>query len=648
MFINKFLARSIKVALLSSAGVAAFGVGSAVAAEEKIERIEVTGSSIKRIDMEGALPVTVITNEDIARSGAVDTADLIQQLPSMQGFTVSADSVGGGGGGLQTASIHDLGASYTLVLINGRRLAPSTSGSTIDLQSIPLAAIERVEVLTDGASALYGSDAIAGVVNFILKDNVQGVQLQGRYDKPQESGGTSWNGSITGGFGDFDADGYNVMLSYTHDDQSQLSSKDRDFASSGIINFENAGKDYTFFNGSGNAIPGNARVREKGTNNWRVFNPYEQANGKCAEDNALVGTQCFFDFTSTIEIVPESTRDSLFVNANVAISEDIKLFAEGIFANHTTTARIAPYPTGYFPIPANSALVSQYVVPYLTAAEKALYDAGNLDFQSRWRALPAGNRTTEYDTTAVHLVTGIDGVINDFDFEAALTYSTNDQEQNYPTGWLLADPFLNAVSSGSINVFVPPSELDQASKDALAQTIYSGPWSGNKIETLGGDFKGSLPVFEMDAGQAYLGFGADYRMTSFKQNIAEVNKNEEILFLGTDDTYDLERNTYGLFSELVVPVIEDLELTGALRYDSIGGVDDNQTGTKVNDSVSDVTYKFSGRYQATEDLLLRASYGTGFKAPSMLEIARPRAEFGVTGDSYSCPFPAGDPLAAFC
>ncbi|WP_283102750.1 TonB-dependent receptor plug domain-containing protein [Shewanella abyssi] len=221
--------------------------------------------------------------EDIDRSGVTNTADLLQQLPSMQGFTTSSDSVGGGGG-IQTASIHDLGEAYTLVLLNGRRLAPADSGSTIDVSSIPISAIERVEVLTDGASALYGSDAIAGVVNFIMKENFQGFNISARYDKPQETGGSGYDLGFTAGFGDIESDGFNVMLSYSHNEKEQLKAVDRDFASSGIISFNDNGRDLYFFNGSPNAIPANARVRydtgvidpETGESivNGRTFNPY--------------------------------------------------------------------------------------------------------------------------------------------------------------------------------------------------------------------------------------------------------------------------------------------------------------------------------------------------------------------------------------
>lgn len=229
----------------------------------------------------------------------------------MQGFTTSADSVGGGGGGIQTASIHDLGASYTLVLLNGRRIAPSGSGSTIDLNSIPFSAIEKVEVLTDGASALYCSDAIAGVVNFILKRDFQGVDVSARYDMPQQSSGESWNGSLMAGFGDLGSDGYNVMVSFTHDSQSQLAAKDRDFAKTGIIPFVNKGRNLYFVNGSGNGIPGIARVTILDTEGniakdaegkllRRAFNPFAVESSSCAPSTSAIKEECWFDYTSTI------------------------------------------------------------------------------------------------------------------------------------------------------------------------------------------------------------------------------------------------------------------------------------------------------------------------------------------------------------
>jgi iron complex outermembrane receptor protein len=142
-------------------------------AQQSLERVEITGSSVRRIDAESAVPVQIIKREAIERSGYTSTADLIKNLPAVMGSTVESGVVGGESFGFAGVSIHNVGENRTLVLLNGRRLAPfggqtlTGNENAIDLNAIPISAIERIEVLTDGASALYGSDAIAGVVNFI-------------------------------------------------------------------------------------------------------------------------------------------------------------------------------------------------------------------------------------------------------------------------------------------------------------------------------------------------------------------------------------------------------------------------------------------------------------------------------------------------
>ncbi|WP_175442070.1 TonB-dependent receptor plug domain-containing protein, partial [Pseudoalteromonas byunsanensis] len=258
--LNSKVSKAVRLAIaFGAASTAAFSANTfAAEGEEKVERIEVTGSAIKRTDLEGALPLDVIDASAIAKSGVTSVPDLIANLPAMQGFTAAGESVGGGGGGVQTASLRNLGSEYTLVLLNGRRMVSSDSGGTIDLNSIPLSAIKRVEILKDGASALYGSDAIAGVVNFILKDDVQNTTISARYDKPKDT--SSSNFSITTGFGDLSVDGFNITAAYSRDEQDNLRSVDRDFAKTGFISFEHSGQDLLAVAGSSSAIPGNAYV----------------------------------------------------------------------------------------------------------------------------------------------------------------------------------------------------------------------------------------------------------------------------------------------------------------------------------------------------------------------------------------------------
>ncbi|MEW6981072.1 TonB-dependent receptor [Colwelliaceae bacterium 6471] len=650
MFNNSQLAKSIRQAFIYSAATALLTSGMASAAEseneESIERIQITGSSIKRTDMEGSLPITSITSSDIAKTGVTSVPDLMQKIPQMQGFTTASDSVGGGGGGQQTASLRDLGGQYTLVLVNGRRLASAGSGSAIDLNSIPLAAIERVDVLTDGASAIYGSDAIVGVINFIMKNDFQGININGRYDRPQEDGGESSNFAVTAGYGDLGTDGYNFMVSYSHDNQEELLSSQRDFAKTGILPFSYQGNDLIWQRTSANAIPGNAYVTFADGSS-RNFNPYREANGQCAEKNAPSGTTCIYDFTETLRIFPESTRDNLFAQAIVEINDNIEFYATASFSDFSMVSRIAPYPTGAFSIPNDSQLVEENILPYLTDEELAI---GLQQVDVRWRTRPGGNRTDDNQTDSTSFVAGLRGDIGDLTYDLAFSYSDTDQQNIRVTGYPIEDKLINLLESGAVNIFATPETLTDEQNQMVADTMYSGAWIGNKTSLASVEGKASMPVFELPAGEVYVGAGFDFRKQEYDQTISDANRSEIILFESATPEFDLKRENYGLYVETIVPIAEGLEVTGALRYDNVGKITDSRrTGDQsVNKDENDTTYKVSVSYRPNEDWLLRASIGTGFKSATMRQIAAPRIPFGVTSSAYDCPFPASDSRSAGC
>ncbi|MDF2179569.1 TonB-dependent receptor [Aliiglaciecola sp. CAU 1673] len=660
MYTQSRLSGAVRLAL-------ALGVSSALAStafaqdatpqqEEKVfERISVTGSSIKRTDVEGSLPITNITSEDIVRSGVTSVPELISQLPSMQGFIAASQSVGGGGAGISEASLRGIGGEYTLVLLNGRRLAASGSGSAVDVNSIPIAAIERVEILNDGASSLYGSDAIAGVINFILKKDVQETTVSARYDAPQESGGDNYSFSITSGFGDLSKDGFNVFASFSRETQEILRSVDRDFSKTGFIPFNYNGNDLMFVADSSNAIPGNARVRfTDGTQ--LLINPYRESNGSCAANNVpsdatgAVVTQriCRFDFTSTLEIIPEYTRDNFLLGGVLELSDDAELYGTASYSIFEQIARIAPYPTGNFILPTNSALVQSEVIPHLTADQVAKIR----DVAAAWRVLPGGNRTNEFATDSLFLDFGVRGEFNEISYDFNVGYSKGEREDTILTGYPITDLFLPLVASGQVNVFAHPDDLSDQERQLVKDTMYSGldTVTTTDLFSVGANF--SAPVFELPAGEVYLGGGFDYRESSYEILGSEANQEAIILFSDPNPQFDLSRNSYGAFLETIVPVIEGLEVTGSVRYDEISGIDnvDVDTGveSKIGVDMDDTTYKISLAYRPNDNWLFRASTGTGFKAPTMRQIAEPRINFGVTGNVYNCPFGAGDPLTQFC
>lgn len=616
------------------------------------QRIEITGSSIKRVAAEASLPVQTFTQEDIKRSGVTSVTDFIQQLPVMQGFTVAADSVGGGGGGITTASIHDVGEQYTLVLLNGRRVAPATSGTTIDINSIPLAAIERIEVLTDGASALYGADAIAGVVNFILKRGEAPFTFDVRYNKPEQKGGESYNLGVSKGFGTLERDGFSVFASLSYDSAKQLKASDRKFAETGIIHWtDSQGRSLEFFNGSSRSVPPNIDVRylnPSPTNPNRIstysFSPYFLSNGNCPPQHLNIGDdQCFFDYTSSVEISPEQERTSVFVTGDVKLgSSGFKAFGEFAYSNASILARIAPYPAE-FSIPVGHPLYNTYVLPNLTAQQAANVQSVNV----KYRLYDMGNRSYDYRTKATHVVAGVDGMAMGWDLNSAVTFSRQKQLQDYVGGFPLADRFNQALlTDRTIDPFpYSRGQMPAAMLAALNATQFLGNYNTTDIEMTGADLRGSRDLFPMGGGAARLGVGVDGRKTGYKVTANPAVANAEILFDDPQAQYDLSRNSAGVFAELMLPITKQLEFTGSVRYDNISGVDDARSGNKFGGSQDATTFKLSGRFQPMKSMVLRGSYGTGFRTGTMLEIAQPQADFGVTGGSYTCPFNAGyDPL----
>lgn len=697
MFNSSKLSNAIRTAVtLGVAGTATLTSVAAVAQEadtQEVERIAITGSSIQRVDMEGALPVTLITAADIARTGVTSVPQLIQTIPAMQGFLSPSRSVGGGGGGQATASLKGLGSAYTLTLLNGKRLAGYADGSAVDIKSIPIAAIKRVEILTDGAAAVYGSDAIAGVVNFILRDDIQEASLAVRTEMTEHGGGENTQFQFTAGTGDLEKDGYNVFATFTHTTQERLSSQDRGFASTGFIPFTYEGNNLITADGSSNAIPANAlvtyNVRDAAGNlvmddegeqvtGAYGLNPYRILNGGCAVNNVPSATSdnCVFDYTSTIELMPEYTLDNVMFGGKLALSDNAELYTTVTLTKDVQTARIAPYPTGRFGVPmenmpqdlwdAVAAATVEYNLGTDEAPEMVVQDpvADAIDTKAQWRMLPGGNRTNEYENNSVFVDFGVRGSMDEMTYDLSVTYSQYNTDETIITGYPVEAEIWPLLESGSVPLFRPIAEWDQGSIDAVAGAMYSGMDASSESSTLAIEGKGSLPIYELPAGDVYLGFGFDYRTQEYVETTSQDNKDQAILWASIDPEYDMSRDRYAVFVESVVPVADNLEVTVAGRYDSISAIDSDITlweegvdaaGNPVaseagtyGETMDDFTYKVSASYRPSDQVLMRGSFGTGFRAPSMRSIAQPAVPFGVTGSEYGCTYAANDPRADLC
>ncbi|MYN17954.1 TonB-dependent receptor [Rugamonas sp. FT107W] len=672
MMVETVLSRSVR---LLCAGGLALGMHAAFAQtsdNENVARVEITGSSIKRIAKEGSLPVQTLTRADIEQSGANNVADLVAQLPSMQGFITSSTSVNGGGGGVQTASIHAIGTQYTLVLLNGRRMAPYGTGSAVNLASIPLSAVERVEILTDGASTLYGSDAIAGVVNFILKKNQRDLTIEGTVNAPEKSGGKSTNISISKGFGDLETDGYNVLLAYSHDEQKELNASQRDFAKSGVHKFTKDGKQYATWQTSINSTPANVEVVT--ADDDVVLNTDLLNKGSCTQPHTFSRSgACRFDYASTVQLLPELKRDSIFASATKRLGQDTTVFTEVVLSKFTNTARYAPaaQPLTVFstdPVSGvktiNNSYIGAYnksVVPLLPGQKINPNDV--TDALWYYRGADAGGRTDEYRTDAAHFVLGIDSSYAGWDVGGAFTHSQNKQTDRALAGYMSGDKFEELVRTGAYN----PFESTSGAAALLAPAVLRQELDVTKSKIDVVSAHASREVFNLPGGAAALGVGADFTKQTYQDTPSKIamgpgpgNPGWTDVEIGGgtgSQALDASRNNWGSFAELLMPIAKNLEATTAVRYDSYAAVDKKNvsydtTGKaspsgKVGEDVAKATYKLAVRYTPTQALLLRGSYGTGFKAPTMNNIADPLKNAG-SSNNFPCPVKSPDPRAVYC
>lgn len=653
---EKVGARSVRLALAVLAGSTLFAGQASAQETPVVQKVEITGSAIKRINVEGALPVQRLTSEQIAKTGATSVAELVQALPSMQGFTVAAIAAGTNSGGRVSASIHDIGESYTLVLLNGRRIAPQGSGSAINLNAIPMSAVERVEILTDGASALYGSDAIAGVINFILKKNLQGGTIDGTWTQPGQSrAGGGNNVSATFGFGDLDEDRYNIMLSARHDEQTQLKATDRNFANSSFLPFSWNGQNYIHDRSSTSAVPANVGVNYndgvdaagKAINKTIGFNPYRNINGACAPmnrpsyNNTATVQNCGYDSAATVEIVPKSQRDSFFGKATWKATDSIELSLEAAYSRLDLTASIAPN-TASIAIAKGSSLYNTYVRPYLTTAQ----DANVTSTTATYRTYDWGNRNSQTITESKNLVLAAEGDLGAWNFGTGLTWSQNAIDERYVGGYVKNAEFRSMLANNQFNPFLAAGQQTAATKALIANSVFNGSIRDASTTLKGIDARASRELFKLPAGALSMALGGDYRNYHYVQTPNATSN--DIYGFSTSAKYDMERNNYGAFAEFNAPITKTIELTAAGRYDTIEAVKNHVANREMGSKESASTYKVSARWQPTQSFLVRGSYGTGFKAPSMLDIGQPLVAAGFTSRSWACPANLAAENSAYC
>jgi iron complex outermembrane recepter protein len=628
---------------LSAAVIGALGAGIAATlampamaqqSAQKIEKIEVTGSNIKRIEGESALPVTVISREEIQRSGATTAAELIDKISANSGGGFNtAQSVGDSGTpGLAAASLRGLGATNTLVLLNGRRVSNfafnASGGGTVNLNQIPLAAVERIEVLKDGASAIYGTDAIGGVINFILRKDFTGLEASAYGTKTEAGGGNVRRYTGTIGFGDINKQRFNILASFDYEKDTPLKAAQRpNFGGTGIR------PDLGFSQTSGNTWPANFVFNGRNMN-------VTAASGCLPENgsyriNAATGqpapTQLFCrqDFTAALDIFPPSERKGFFTRGAWQFANDHQAFVEYHLSKNEITFGSSETPvndfngTGPVLYPAGG---RYYPTTVTLPTGEVVHPTGDLPIA--WRLKSGGLRTNRADTDESRLVAGLQGSLMGWDYNTAFNKSESKATDNYIDGWVRESALRAAILTGNVDVF-SGRPLDAAGQALIDSAKIQETVRRSKATVTGFDGKISKELMEMANGPLALALGFDHRKEELDDQPQAVLFSGDILGGGGAlPPTQADRNVTAFFGELNVPILRNLEAQLAVRYD------------KYSDFGNTTNPKVSLRWTPSKELLVRGSYSTGFRAPTLSDMFLPNFLSNTAGthnDPIRCP-----------
>ncbi|REL37389.1 TonB-dependent receptor plug domain-containing protein [Thalassotalea euphylliae] len=608
---TKFFSKKTSLALSISAALLASQSFNAVAEEanEEIERIQITGSHIKRTSMEGPSPITSLSSDDIQKTGVTDLISLFTKLPiSGQGtFSTQANSSDDTANGGSSVSLRGLGADSTLILVNGRRVSvsPFAKGidtAFVDINNIPLSAIKRVDILKDGASATYGSDAVAGVINVVLRDDVDGVELSGKVGTTADGGGDEQSFSLVFG-NQTEKSSHTFILEYF--DREEVLYADRDYsrsANQAALTGDPLATDFR----SSSGIPGTIALASDPSN--RLIDLF--GNDICpVEDQDPENNLCRYDYAPHMTMIPDAERFSWNYMGKYEINDTVRAFAELNGQNSKSIVRGAGSPSF------NELFMSgdNPNHPFADMPDHPFYQQ---DLTMRRRTVDIGNREKRVDSDYYRAILGLQGEVNDWSWELAYSYikseSTERGVDGFPNSRRIQEAIDGVQLDDGTTLYWNPFEPSANSQESLdyieTTTVRVGKSTNRSI-----DFKISGPVLEMEHGDLLLALGAEYREESIADNPDDQFLRGDIF--GTEATQaNGSRDNTAIFGELAIPVLDTLEVQLAVRYE-----DYSDFGTTTDPKVSFL-------WAPSDDLSVRGSYGTAFRAPSLHQLGLGRTD----------------------
>lgn len=661
-FIRNHLSVALAAALTGAGSLPAAALAQEAEAQEatRLDRIEVTGTRIKKAELEDQVPVHTITRADIERTGLTSIGDIVQELTgSGSALNTRFNSSGnfgfppngaGVGAGATTVDLRHLGPQRVLVLVDGVRWVNESSasgvGAAVDLNTIPLAIVERIEVLEDGASSLYGSDAIAGVVNIITRRNFDGAQVTVNYGQYEKGGGESKGVDLAWG-GSTDRASWFLGASYV--DSDGISAADRE-----ISRFPVPGTGVTF--GSSATPTGRFIITDPNTGVTHDFTPntgvsdptYDPSQTGCdrTDDYHCFATDDRFNFSPFNLLLTPSERAGVFGQFRFDINESVSWYAKALYNRRKSTNQAAPEPLFFGPEAGTGNPFADDISisadnPYnpfgfdLTSLDdpNTPENEANLILIGR-RPVEGGPRVFEQEVDTQYFATGFEGTFDVgtrawfWDVNAA--YSKNEAEQtNFGSynirniNLALGDPAVCAATPGCVplNIFGGPGTITPEMLAWIRPVVHDE--SENKLTLFSANLSGDL--FDMPAGSLAFATGYEYRKyEGFYQPdpITVAGFYNGVPSLPTSGEYDVNE----LYVEFNVPLLADspwakkLDLSLAGRY------------SEYSTFGGEFTPKYGLRWQVVDEFLIRATYAEGFRAPSIGELFGSASRFDATLD----------------
>jgi len=645
---------------------------SAKASGKDSGEVVITGSRIRQNPNNSSLPLQIITTQEIQRNGIASPEQLISFLTdngnSSDNLASNSDVVTAerrGNNGASYANLRGQGSAATLVLLNGRRVAAQgTTGAAVDVNQIPFMAIDHVEVLKAGASAVYGTDAVGGVINFITKKNYKGFGASGYSDISQYGDSPIYRLSAIAGYGDLDEQHFNIMGTVGYSWVFPLQAKDRSwintFQHDKGLGVDTRGTPFaTIVNLAGTAFPSSSAfpflpgsTTQRATGGINLLRLPGQPGCSAGTDmgiydqdvwgapgNALA---CAFDTGKNVYLQQQINTLTYYGRAAARFgSHEIALELTGSSADSNkkfSQVQITPNTTTqnyqYKLVPGVNDAAYAQVYNTLTTAFPTLkatipYGSG---FAYRWRCMECGEREIDTKTDTLRAQLSATGPLGfgDWNYDAGVSYAQSKSHSTLGTGYYYQDALVAALNSGAVDPFLFPGQSQSlggiaAIRSASAQglVLYAGKYSVKQ-----GDASVSGSLFDLPGGAVKMAAGVDYRREQYKFTGDPRSVQRTVIAAPYDNGNALSgvhRDIKAAYAELLIPILKSLEFDAKGRIDHYSGF-----GTTTN---PDLSLKF----RPIKSLMFRASYNTAFRAPAFNQIFNPDTDSTYTGSDFADP-----------